>query len=110
MAKTNHKSSNYDTEAKLREVVDGLSATFQSLTDNLHGEGEHPSVVADIARIGTALTSALAELRQHAKADRRALASFSVDQILDHLRTLPITERLEIAETLSGARDGEALL
>lgn len=100
----------YDTESRLRMVADGLSETFESLTSALHGNGEHGSQVADIARISTALTTALAELRQHTKARARELSTVPIDQIVTYLKGLPERTREDICREVSGSDDEEPLL
>jgi len=98
----------FDTEALLRLTVEKLKELLESI--ELHGDGEHGSTVQDIARVSVAITTACAELRQHSKAQRRQLASYSLDQIVDHLKTLSERQRKDVARELTGADDQEPLL
>ena len=98
----------FDTQSLLRETVEKLRDLLRSV--ELHGDGEHASTIQDTARISVAITSACAELRQHSKAAKRALASYSVEAIMAYLLTMPLAERRELAAELTGARDNEGLL
>lgn len=107
---SHHEPAVYDTEGRLRMVADGLSATFESLTADLHGNGEHPSAVSDIARIGTALTTTLAELRQHAKIAGRAIESIPIERIVAHLKTLDSEQRGRVCREISDDEDTRSVL
>lgn len=106
MVKRQHDE--FDTESLLRETVEKLRDLLRSV--ELHGDGEHASTIQDTARISVAITSACAELRQHSKAAKRALASYSTDAIVAHLKALPAEARRLLADELTGARDEESLL
>ena len=86
---------------KLRTALDGFE---------LHGDGEHHAVLADLARISTALTSTCAELRQHSKAATREIAKIPLDLLVEYLKTLPDEKRIEVARQITNADAGEALL
>ena len=98
----------YDTESVLRTTADKLSGMLDSI--ETHGDDEHPSIVADVARIATALTTTCAELRQHAKARVREIASIPLDQIIAYLLTLSEAKRQDIAKQILGTDSEEPLL
>lgn len=50
------------------------------------------------------------EKRQRQKAERRALESFSIEQILDYLRTQPAEVQADVARELGGDMAEEPLL
>ncbi len=102
------KPDGIDTGAELSATVVKLRAILNSI--ELHGEGEHPSTIQDVARISTALVTACAELRQHAKSARRQLASYTIDQILEHLKSLPEKLRDDVVCELTGSDREESLL
>jgi len=102
------KAQHYDTESILRTTAEKLRACLEGM--ETHGDGEHPAVVADIARISTALTTTCAEIRQHAKAAVREVAAIGVDAIVVYLKTLPMDARKEIARDLAGEDDEAPLL
>ncbi len=102
------QSAPYDTESVLQAVAEKLREILDSM--KTHGDGEHPAVVADIARISVALTTTCAELRQSAKARVREISTIPIDQIVAYLRTLPMETRLDIARDLTGADADQGLL
>lgn len=109
MSKTKQKRpelAGYDIEGRLRMIADGLSETFEAL----RGGGEHPSAIADIARIATSLTATLGELRQNAKAVRRELALVPHDELVAYLRGLPEDERRDLCREVLGSDDMEPVL
>ncbi len=98
----------YDTKAVLQATAEKLRAVLESM--EIHGDGEHPAVVADIARISTALTTTCAEIRQSARSTVREVSSIPLDQIVTYLKTMSMADRADIARDLTGADDLEPLL
>lgn len=90
----------YDTEAKLRMLADGFSDTFATILGSLNKDGVHEWTLKQLARTGTALTSTLAELRQHAKASARAIESLPVEQLVARLKTLDPDQRRNVCREL----------
>ncbi len=103
-----HVENDFDTETTLVQTATKLRDLLESI--DLHGDGEHPSTIQDIARITVALTQCCAELRQNAKARRRELAAYSLDEIRAYLHTLSDKQRRELGEELAGVSREEPLL
>lgn len=102
------RTTNYDTESALITTAKKLQGVLKAMETG--EEGSHPSIVSDIARISTALTTTCAELRQCAKARAREISTIPIDQIIAFLRTFSDERRADIAREITGADDGEGLL
>lgn len=89
------------TAAKLREALDGFE---------LHGKGEHPAVMADLARLATALTTVNAEIRQAKKAVVREVSKIPLDALIAYLKSLPKDTKDGVVLEMTGADAMEGLL
>src|SRR5690348_379726 len=95
----------FDTAVVLQETAEKLRELQESV--ELHGDGEHQSTIGDACRIAQALTATCAELRQHDKARAKALETYPVEEILEHLKQrLRDDAREDFALRLSG-KDAE---
>ena len=110
MAKRVRKQDELAGDENIQLVIDGLSALFKSLTDGLHGDGEHSSVVQEVCRVGTALSVALGEQRQRTKARHRELAAIPIEMIVAHLKTLPDEARRDVCRDVLGTDNEEGIL
>jgi len=108
MKRTEIKGKPIDTESLLQGTAVKLRDTLSSL--ELNGDGEHEATVKGIARLSGAIAAICGELRQHAKGKARALAEFSLDDIVAHLRSLPKGRRDEAFTLAFGADESEPLL
>ncbi len=102
------EQSRFDTREGLQAVAKKLRAVIDGF--ELHGDGEHPAVLSDLARISTALTTCYAEIRQAQKAEVREVHAIPLETILSYLRTLPESKRHDIAAELTNADAKESLL
>lgn len=98
----------YDTEGTLRATADKLKALLDSL--ELSENGQHGSVIRDVARISGALTATCAELRQAEKARVREVSKIPLETVIDHLKTLPDDKRERVIAALSGVDEETSLL
>ena len=65
---------------------------------------------AAAASLGKVLLAGSAERRQQQKTAAREVAAIPLDELIEHLRSLPLGARMDIARQLTGADDLEPLL
>ncbi len=86
------------TLAKLYEVLDSIET---------HGDGEHGSTVADIARISTAIIQACAERRQQQRDHKRSLSLYDDSELVEYIKTLSDRRQAAISAALSDVDPAE---
>lgn len=93
--------ASFDSETMLRATASRL----QSILDGI--DNDDPKVAA---RVSTAIAHVHAQIRQLEKAARRDLTRIPLDQVIEHLKTLPDRTRKDIALDITGADSEDPLL